>query len=173
MDFPGKMSSKALSFIVVVNLIITLGLLSYHIYSKSTDDGNIVYINNSKVFESFRMTSEMKVVGDKELKSRMRIVDSLYLLLNDPTKIQTKEATMQIFIKEKEELEDFENRFSSNESSKIWSRITGYAEEFSKERGYKIVLGMQPNVNILYGDEHRDVSQEFINYINSRYEGNK
>lgn len=172
MDFSNIFSKKTL-FIIAANLIITIGLLFYTIYDKAKEDNNIVYINNSKVFESFRMTTEMKAFGDKELKSRVRVVDSLYLLLNDSTQIQSKESTMKIFIKEKEELEDFENRFSTNESSKIWLRITGYAEEFSKERGYEIVLGMQPSVNILYGEARKDVSQEFIDYINNRYEGNK
>ncbi|MCO6147925.1 hypothetical protein [Flavobacterium sp. NRK1] len=115
----------------------------------------------------------MKRVGEKELNQRKQIVDSLYSLLENSRYTSEKESIMKRFIFEKENLEEFTQKFSEEESSKIWQRIRSYAPGFSKEKGYRIVLGMQPNETVLYGDENNDVTNDFLKYINDKYEGNK
>jgi outer membrane protein len=135
-------------------------------------DKKIVYVENIKVFENFAMTHEMKKRGDAELKDRQQKVDSLYLLLNNPSYTSVKENIMQSFIHEKEELENFTAKFAEVESAKIWNRIYGYANDFSEHHGYEIILGTQPNENIIYGGKTRNVTVDFVNYINNKYEGN-
>ncbi|MEL1244935.1 hypothetical protein AAEO56_11725 [Flavobacterium sp. DGU11] len=118
------------------------------------------------------MTIEMKKSGERELQIRKQAVDSLYRLVTDSS-YSHDESLMNKFIFEKEQLEIFTNNFTNNESVKIWSRISNYAKEFSKQNSFRFILGMQTNENILYGDEHQNVTDSFIKYINEKYEGGK
>lgn len=132
----------------------------------------VVYIENKKVFESFTMTREMKRKGDFQLKARQTKVDSLYKLLNDPSYTGLRETILQKFVYEKESLDGFTSEFAEIESAKIWNRISEYAEDFSQQHGYEVILGMQPDENIIYGSENANVTDGFISYINNKYEGN-
>jgi len=155
----------------IVYPLLFIAMIAYDFFEKKED--KIVFVDTMKVFEKFQMSVEMKKIGEQELNQRKHVVDSLYRLLEDPQYAAKKEGIMKEFVFEKENLEAFTQKFAEEESSKIWQRIHSYATEYSRDKGYKIVLGMQPNETILYGDENSDVSNEFIMYLNSKYEGNK
>lgn len=173
MNFSSIISSKKIAFVIVTNLILTLGLLFYHIYDITKANKDIVFINNAVVFEKFKMSIDMKKLGEKEINYKKQKVDSLYKLLNNPDHSYAKENIMKEFVFEKENLEDFARRYAEEESLKIWARIHAYTKDFSKEKGYEIVLGTQNGENVIFGSEEKNVSDELIEYINNKYEGNK
>lgn len=157
--------------ISLFNLLIVLSLAVF-VFVKGKNEA-IVYVDNAKVFTEFNMSVEMKKIGEQEINYRSKIVDSLYNLIQKTDNDQTKEMLVKEFAVQKEELENFSSGYASQESEKIWQRIKSYVKDFSEENGYELVLGMQPNENILYGSESKDVSKEFIVYINKKYEGDK
>ena len=120
------------------------------------------------------MTKEMKRIGEKEFNTRKLSLDSLYSKLQSQTISEgDKKIVMQNFIKGKEELEQFNQNFASEESSKIWTRIHGYVNEFSKEKKYQLVIGSENKRTVLFADESIDVTNELLIYINKKYEGFK
>ncbi|MHC0439210.1 hypothetical protein [Flavobacterium sp. 3-210] len=118
------------------------------------------------------MTKELKNKGEKEFISRKTALDNLYVQIQSKSiSASQKEVLIKQFIQEKEELEQFNQIFAANESTKIWSRIHSYAEDFSKENDYELILGTDSKTNVLYADEKITVTKAFLAYINKRYEG--
>lgn len=148
--------------------VLTVFLLFYFFQSNK----EIVYVDNAKLFDGFIMTKEMRRAGEKEFNSRKSILDNLYSNLQSPSISATeKKQLMQQFIQGKEELEQFNQVFGSEQSSKIWARIKSYTDEFSKNKNYKLVIGSDNKQTVLFADEKIDVTNELLTYINKKYEG--
>ncbi|MEO6175586.1 MAG: OmpH family outer membrane protein [Flavobacterium circumlabens] len=120
------------------------------------------------------MTTELKRVGEKEFITRKKALDNLYSKIQSQSiSASEKETLLNQFVKGKEELQQFNQIFASNESAKIWSRIHSYTEDFCKENNYQLILGSENKTNVLYADEKLTVTKELLTYINKRYEGLK
>ncbi|KIA95039.1 hypothetical protein OA93_19015 [Flavobacterium sp. KMS] len=158
----------AVNFLLLIVLIVALIFVSLKLNTK------IVAVNSSILFDNFIMTRELKRVGEKEFQTRKVQIDSLYSLLQSQSISENKrQILLKQFISDKEELVQFNQSFAINESSKIWSRIHTYTEEFSKENRYQLIIGSENKTPVLYTDETIDVTQDLLKYINKRYEGLK
>jgi len=162
-------NSNNFRILIILNIIL---LVSGVLLLANSKNSKIVYIENIKVFEKFAMTQELKKKGDTQLKAQQIKVDSLYRLLNNPSYIKVKENLMQAFVAEKEALDNFTVQFADEQSVKVWNRIYEYSDDFAKQYNYQFILGMQPNENIMYGSENTNVTEDFVKFINSKYEGN-
>lgn len=152
-------------------IIVLTALILLNLFQPKT---KILYVDNVKVFENFSMTKELQRNGQKEFNKRKSSLDSLYTKLeSDETSGAQKQALMQQFIKEKEELNQFNDFYSSEQSSKIWARIKSYSAEFSNENNCNIIIGSDNKSNILFADQSIDVTNDLITYINKKYEGLK
>lgn len=116
------------------------------------------------------MTGELNNVGKKQYGNLQVKVDSLYKQFENST-VAEKNANYQMFIQEKQKLDEFSNYFAAEQSEQIWNRISAYSKDFASEHDYEIILGAQPNKNVVYTDSKLDVTDEFLHYINQRYEG--
>jgi outer membrane protein len=118
------------------------------------------------------MTKEMKRVGEKEFNSRKLILDNLYAQIQLPsTSVSEKKLLMHQFIQGKQELEQFNQTFSAEQSDKIWSRIKSYTSEFSKDKNYQLIIASDNKQMVLFADENIDVTNDLITYLNHKYEG--
>ncbi|WP_165834823.1 OmpH family outer membrane protein [Flavobacterium cheongpyeongense] len=154
---------------IIVNILLigVLTLFFFFQYNKQ-----IVYIDNVKLFDGFVMTKEMKRAGEKEFNSRKSVLDKLYSdLQSSSISASERKQLMQQFIQGKEELEQFNQVFGSEQSLKIWARIKSYTTEFSRDKNYKLVIGSDNKQTVLFADEKIDVTNELLTYINKRYEG--
>ncbi|TRW27554.1 hypothetical protein FMM05_02630 [Flavobacterium zepuense] len=156
--------------ILLITGFLLVLVLVFCLYIK-TITTSVVYVDNQKVFDGFNMTKELKVVGEKELAAKKKAVDSLYLLLNDPNSKEASEPLMKLFIAERDKLEYYNTAYSNEQSLKIWSRIDSYGKDFSKENHYDIILGAQPGQNLIFGEDGKNVTSKFIEFINKKYEG--
>jgi outer membrane protein len=156
---------------VVNGLLISL-LVFFLIFYFFKSNKEIVYVDNVKLFDGFVMTKEMKRAGEKEFNSRKSVLDNLYSNLQSPSiSASEKKLLMQQFIQGKEELEQFNQVFGSEQSSKIWARIKSYTAEFSKDKNYYLVIGSDNKQTVLFADEKIDVTNELLMYLNKKYEG--
>ncbi len=148
--------------------VLTVFLLFY--FFKSNKE--IVYVDNVKLFDGFIMTKEMKRAGEKEFNSRKSVLDNLYSDLQSPAiSASEKKQLMQQFIQGKEELEQFNQVFGSEQTAKIWSRIKSYTAEFSKDKNYQLIIGSDNKQTVLFADDKIDVTNELLTYLNKKYEG--
>ncbi|EOG6896212.1 OmpH family outer membrane protein [Flavobacterium psychrophilum] len=168
------MLKKIIKNLPFINSIAIALLLCAFLFNHFFNSEKIVYVDNMKLFDGFNMTKEMKKVGEKEFNTRKALLDSLYskLQTNSVSEIEKKQLMPQ-FIQGKEELEQFNQRFAGEESLKIWSRIHGYVDEYSKETNYKLIIGSPNKESVLFADEKVDKTNELLAYINKKYEGIK
>ncbi|MEO8535549.1 MAG: OmpH family outer membrane protein [Flavobacterium sp.] len=160
--------------LLIFNYLLIFSLIFYIIISAYISKTKIVYVNNSELFDGFVMTNELKRIGEKEFITRKTALDNLYSKIQSKSiAASEKETLMNQFIKGKEELEQFNQAFASSESTKIWSRIHSYTEDFCKENNYQLILGSENKTNVLYADDKITVTKELLTYINKRYEGLK
>lgn len=158
--------------LVVVNIVLITMLIVFSIFYSLDSNKRIVYVDSNKLFDNFIMTKEMKRIGEKEFNIRKLRLDSLYVKLQYPKNSQEeKKILLTQFTQEKEEFEQFNQNFASEEYSKIWARIHGYVNEFSNEKKYQLVLSSDKNGAVLYADGKIDITDELLNYINKKYEG--
>jgi len=158
----------------VLGILFSLLLIVLTMLNITKPQTKILYVDNTKVFENFSMTKELQRNGQTEFNNRKASLDSLYARLeSDKTSGTQKQALMQQFIKEKEELNQFNDFYSSEQSSKIWARIKSYSAEFSNENKCSIIIGSDNKSNILFADQSIDVTNDLIKYINKKYEGLK
>lgn len=166
------MPKNKFNLLLVLNLfliVITVCLLTFRLVESNN---RIVCVDNTKLFDGFNMTKEMKRVGEKEFNARKLVLDSLYLKLQSPTISESdKKMIMQQFVQGKQELEQFNKNFGAEESSKILARIHGYVNEFAQENKYHLIMGSQNKQTVLFADENSDVTDELLEYINKKYEG--
>lgn len=160
------------SLLTLINLILVILLTAFILYKFSNSSEKIVYVDNNKLFEEFRMTKEMKMIGEKEFNKKKANLDSLYLeIQREDLSKETKEVMMKEFVSKREEFDQFNQVFAIEESEKIWSRITSYSKDFSKENNYKIIIGSSDKRNILFADDSLDVTKQLLAYINKKYSG--
>jgi outer membrane protein len=167
-QFVIKNYQKAL---IVCNI---LAIITLSLFICNSSNPKIVYVDNIKLFDNFNMTKELKKLGEKEFNLQKTKVDSLYATLQSPEiSSSEKKLVMQQFIQQKEELEQFNQYFAAEQSSKIWARIKSYSSEFSKENKYKLIIGSENKSNVLFADENIDITNDLLTYINKKYEGLK
>lgn len=165
-----KNNLKTLTF---VNLILILLIVGFLFFDKIFPDQKIVYVDNEKLFDNFQMTKDLKKIGEVEFNSRKAEIDSLYLKVQGNLNESEKASLMKSLISKREEFDFFNQTYASNEAIKIWNRIDSYVVKFSEEKKYKIIIGANSKRDVLFADKEIDVTQELIDYVNTKYEGGK
>lgn len=151
-----------------VVLLSAIIVISYIFYIQLPKVG---YVNYSKVLNEFKMSKDIN--SNKEVYEYQKRVDSLYSSLEAANETNAKTKIMQQLIAEKNNLEILSNNLMSEELKKINSRIRSYGTDFSSSKGYSVLLGLGPDMSVISGDSKNDVTEEFISYINKRYEGDR
>lgn len=158
--------------LTLINTAVLFFLSVYLFYSFFSTSEQIFYVDNVKLFDGFRMTKEMKKEGEKLFNNKKAVLDSLYLeVQREDLDNKYKEILMQDFVAKREEFDAFNKTFAQEESNKIWLRINSYAQQFSKEKNYKLIIGSSNQGDVLYADEAVDVTEELLEYANKKYEG--
>lgn len=162
---------KSAPKLVVIALLIG-ALTTWLFFALFSEQRSIVYVDSVKLFEGFKMTKEMRRVGEKEFNERKILLDNLYASLQGSSlSVLQKKELMQQFIQGKEELEQFNQTFASEQTQKIWSRIRSYTSEFSKDKNYQLIVGSDNKQMVLFADEKIDVTNDLLTYLNKKYEG--
>jgi len=169
----------------IINSIFLLGTILFIAVNSIKDDKNeIVYVNNTKVFNGFNMTKDLLKINQKTLDIKTKRLDSLLVNarkieqdLNAKNIITEKEkqayATMQNrVVNENNEVKELQKTISQDISQQVWNRLNEYVKSFGKENNSTLILGTQGRGNIMYADEGIDLTDKFLEYANKKYEGN-
>lgn len=167
------MQKSVIKILLFVNVILTLAIILFFLFEKINKNEEVVFVDKVKVFEEFQMTKESKSFAEKEFSSKKQFLDSLYVKLQRDLPQDKKEVLMKTFVEKRDELDSFNQNFGFQESEKIWSRLIQYSEEFSKKKGYRLILFSEKGSNILNADVELDVTNSFIEFANNRYSGFK
>ena len=164
-----KNTTKAL---LICNILLITAIVFFIGLNYIQTQPKIVYVDNVKLFNNFSMTKELKNAGEKEFNLKKLKVDSLYTTLQVPgTSPSDKKIIMQQFLKQKEELEQFNQYFAAEQTTKIWARIKSYSSEFSNDKNYQLIIGSDDKQTVLFADEKIDVTDDLLTFLNKKYEG--
>jgi outer membrane protein len=156
-----KVSLAAIGLIALVSLGGVIWLLT-------AKKEKIGFVYNQQVFEKFEGTRELKEKLSRQEAQFKSMLDSLSLLVNSGRKdlapyLQNK--AQELGLKHQE--------VSQTYTADIWKRINDEAMNFGKENGYDYILGAAGNGNMMYAKDQLNVTDEFIEFLNTRYTGKK
>ncbi|SEK30267.1 periplasmic chaperone for outer membrane proteins Skp [Aquimarina amphilecti] len=156
-------------------VIALLTLLSIHFFNKSKVESKITYIDNVKLFNGFNMSKDLGRINNEKIEKQKKILDSLYTIYSIFTKESNLEKAKEIensLRKEDQELRKINDHFSKEVSQQVWNRLNQYIEEYGESNKYEIILGTQGNGNIMFAQDGIDITEEVLEYVNNKYEGN-
>lgn len=138
------------------------------------------YVNIGEFLNEFKMAQELGQKFEQVSSTRTAQLDSMQLELERMIRSVSngdKEAEAQIlkkrelFFMRKEQFDSRNAELNAQYNSQILKRMNEYVQAFGEEHGYEFVHGAQGEGNILYASPEKDVTKEFIDYANRRYDG--
>ncbi|MCA6435645.1 MAG: OmpH family outer membrane protein [Bacteroidota bacterium] len=168
------------NFAIVLSLIIGVSALVISLTNMQT---KLVFVDMNALYSEFALSKELNKNLETVIKSRKKIVDSLYNVLQDKTfEMKTKNITSKEAIEYMAKLEqefyykeqDFEkqNQESNREYNiKIWNQLNQYVEDYGKENKCTFVYGANGQGSIMFADEKNNHTKLIIQYVNDRYNG--
>lgn len=157
-------------------LILALSVSAIFIYLQKNDKGNLVYADNTRLFNGFNMTKDTKIIEEAKINQQIKTLDSLYSKFNALSKTEleqtlSKRLQQEIAYKSKA-LQELQDNYTYNLGQKVWSRLNAYVREYAEIKNLKIVFGANGNGNVLYAVESIDITNKLLEYANNKYEGN-
>jgi outer membrane protein len=145
----------------------------------------VAYVDLTKAYNEFSMKKDLEKKLQSTVSARQNILDSLkfrlqQLSLNIQSSAKGPEMQnkMNEFALLKQEYQQKQAGFEESSSvlmqqyeKDIWTQLNKYAELFSDEKGYDIILGANGSGNVMFGRKKFEVTDDFISFVNIRHNG--
>ena len=166
---------KKVSLLSILNLTLIIVILIFGIdHYKKSQKQTMAYVDNVRLFNGFNMVKDIKTIEEKKINDKARQLDSLSNLLQgiaDNQNDVSKNLQLQIASGSKE-IRQMQDTYTNTLSQQVWTRLNGYIEDYSIENNLQIVFGTNGNGNIMFADDALDITNDVLEYSNSKYEGN-
>ena len=166
--------------LIITSLLVVL-IIIVIFFGLSNESKKIAYIQNSKVFNEFEMTQELKKDLDAYVQQNKTILDSLQLKLKliasnidksgDTSQLKLFNITRDEYQLREEDYYRGHDKITEDYNEKITTQMNEYITSFGKENGYTYILGANGTGSLMYAHEGEDVTDKVIAYINEKYEG--
>lgn len=170
------------SVILGVCVVILLAIITYKEFAQPPVP-EIAFVNNFELFEGFAYKKELTKKFEKVEKARKSQLDSLryalseYKVYLDQSDIRDLEK-FELFNVKKNNYLSLEQRFIEDAEAQtqeydqlIFERLNEYVEDFSKEKEIDLLIGVSESGTVMYGENNFDITDELIEYVNSKYAG--
>jgi len=175
------MKNPTLILLIVLNLLLTAGVLTYLGYTDSRG-AKTGYIQINQVYSEFKMTKELDAKFANVSNKRQEILDSLKIDLEFlGGKLQNGEGNdlmKEAFLKKRESFLRKESQFnqdnealSSQFNQQIMKQLNQYVKEFGEVQKFEYLYGADGSGNIMYANEADDYTKQCIDFINKKFEG--
>jgi len=153
----------------------------------SAEKEPIVYVNSDSLLSKYDYAKDMgKRLNDKGTSAKADIESkgqAFQREVADYQKVQTtlpadeRQKTEQRLQREQQEFQSYQQNATaqfqqdqSAEQGKLYDRISDFAKQYAKEKGYKLVLTYsKANPTVLYGDATLDVTADVVKRLNDAY----
>jgi len=133
------------------------------------------YVDNVQLFNAFNMSKDLSKIHNDRIKNQVVLVDSLYKNFQLSIKNEEKEIILKReqlnFQKENQKLQEMQEYFSKEVSQQVWNRLNLYMKDYGTQYKYQLILGTQGNGNIMYADSIINITDDLLEYCNTKYEG--
>lgn len=171
----------------LVIALTTLAIIAsgFAIY-KSTRSPEVAYIRSADMIYAYEGMKEAQQAYQDKMQAWQANVDTLRLELERNIGNYTNELG-KLSGKDKAERQDLLNRQQQNynqytkaitEKSRaeeqkmtegVLNQVNSFIEEYSKEKGYDLVIGTTTSGNLLYAREYMDITDEVLKALNENY----
>lgn len=177
---------KTLACLILIIVLIN----SYFIFFSKKDNLKIAYVDNMKVFQSYKGMEEVKRAVENNSKEYRNIIDTLQYdfekefkkyeknrnkMSNNEKALTEKllQNKQQQFIHSKEALEKKGKDEQVEITQQVIKKLDGYMKKHAKSKGYDFIFGANSSANIIYANEIFDITDEIIKDANMQYENQK
>lgn len=176
------MKKKDILFLTL--LILCLGLAGWN----SFNTPKIAFVRSAIVVDKYLGMIEARKLTESKIGTWQANIDTLSLdferSINNYQQayrqLSSKERMEResILKRQQEKLEQYKQTMgqkAEEENEKmiqgVLNQINSFVENYSKENGYDVVLGVTMSGNILYGTEAIDITDEVLQGLNNSYKG--
>lgn len=166
---------KLYHYVISLFCVLSLAVSAFALYN-SLSGRRVGYVNVQLVFSSFKGKQELEQKFNAQVSTHKATLDSLELLIKknmiDPRYDKgTLDKQRKLYAGLSERYESEDQSLNAQYQEQIWSMINRHGISFGKEKGYDVILGAVGNGSLIYASESLDITNEFIAYINTKYEG--
>lgn len=158
-------------FLCIAFLAMLLVMFFFFFFKKT-----IVYVDSKKVYNEFNMTIELKNEYNKLVSVHKRYLDSLMLDYEVTQRENKNTILLEIkkdnYISTKDEFIKVEEQLNNKLTNQSWNQINQYMMDYGEKYGYDFIMGAFGNGNIMYANESKNVTDDVIEFINRKYQGN-
>lgn len=156
----------ALVIQIIINVVLAV-LVAFFVLKDQTPLKD-AYIVNQYIFESFSGQNRLKERLEQVERRHVEYLDSLKNTLSEKDIAGIKNYEEQIIL-----LHHTREELVQTFTADIWKQINGYLKEYGKKNQFRFIYGATGSGNLMYADEIENISEEVIQYINQKYEGNE
>ena len=130
------------------------------------------FVRNQKLYDEFNGKKELQQKLIQTQEKQAYILDSLKAemgLISDEDLLQKKQ---RFYINLESEFQLASQQQNNEYIRLIWQQINDYTQAYGKEKGYDCIIGANGNGGIMYLGSTYDLTEEVIEFINNKYEGN-
>lgn len=164
---------------LILGLAISLFGISMYVSAPKT-----AFIHTEQVFTRFEQTKDLEAKLTALKNQRTHSLDSLQMGIREKYHAMggaaTNEQELEAFEKMQEEyLAREQHILQENEqltqayNAQIWKQLNQYIQEFGEQEGYQYIYGASGEGNLMYARSSENITEEVLQYVNDRYQGNR
>lgn len=139
----------------------------------SGKDKKVTVVDAVKLFNQFNMKKELEENAKAKMKVIRRKTDSVKNKLRMASGVKNEKEVEQltnILNSMSDALDEEYNRSNEEISSLVWKRLNPLIDKYGKQHGTHLIIGANGMGSVLYMDEHYDVTDDVIQFVNKKYE---
>ncbi len=178
------MSFKQVTIGLFVIVIVLQSVALYHTFFKPA----VVYVDSNQLLENYEGMKVARQAFQQKATQWQANIDTLKVELDreiqkyesEKQRMTTKERELnekligtkrqqfidyQKGIQQKSQQEDYEM------TQQVLTEVNTFIEDYGKRNGYEIILGANSSGNIVYAEDHLDITDELQKALNTNYQG--
>lgn len=164
-----KNEMKLLLYCLIICLITGLSVAWW----VSSQQKKIAVVDAVKLFNGYEMKKELEGIDKVKLQAESKEIDSI----GNALQMEKAKASDADLIKKLEygysymrnKLEKDYEQSNHELNEKVWKRLNPLLTEFGKKNGLHLIIGANGMGSVLYNDDHYDLTNEAIKFINQQY----
>lgn len=168
------------NWILIVCLGLSVAAVGLNLFRSPGGSLRVGFVRTDALLKDFQGAKEAnEKLGMLEREGK-NTLDSLKVELEAAWKAQqaggsvSRESLMQLERAYEGTRQNFEGRYAGVQQEaleQLTTQVNAYALDFGKARGFDLVLAANGTGTLLYAGDALDVTDEFVKYLNERYEG--
>lgn len=179
------MKFKHYLIFTLIATVVSIGItLTINSFNKQNTNYKTAHVKLGDVYEKFELKKQLEVKHEEVETVRKNILDSLEFQLKSlQVKIEeTKEKNQSLirmfqlnrdnYLQKKQQFEEDNQRMTNEYNEQIWNQLNQYIKDYCIENNYSYLFGAEGSGAIMYGADSYDITNEVVEYSNSKFKGN-